>query len=141
MKIPLLPVWMLWGMGAIPTPEQQHSGSRGVPVPIPTDLQGLEGVQVSLTAQQDIVGHVEALADAQVVEEGRLADGVTQLHHGHICGQDGGDAHRTHTRAPVPEAGEPAPAPGLGDPRPLREGTVLAAPEATARDIRHRVER
>lgn len=107
MKIPLLLVWMLWGIGAIPSPEQQHPRSWGVPVS--TDLQGLEWGQVSLAAQQDVVGHVEALADTEVVEQGGLADGVAQLHHGHICGQDGRDAHGTHTRAPIPEAGEPTP--------------------------------
>lgn len=47
-------------------------------------LQGLEGVGVSVTVQDDVVGHAEALSDSHVVEEGELAEGVGHLHHSYV---------------------------------------------------------
>lgn len=110
----------------------------GVPVPVPTDLQGLEGGQVSLAAQQDVVGHVEALTDAQVVEEGGLADGVAQLHHGHVCRQDSEDAHRTEARPQIHGAGRNSHPRVWGHLHPLKEGMApaITAPEATVRGTR-----
>lgn len=48
-------------------------------------LQRLERVGVSVAVQDDVVGHAEALADSQVVEERELAEGIGHLHHRDIC--------------------------------------------------------
>lgn len=47
-------------------------------------LQRLEGVGISVTVQDDVVGHAEALSDAQVVEEGGLPEGIGHLHHSYV---------------------------------------------------------
>lgn len=49
------------------------------------DLQRLERVRVSVAVQDDVVGHAEALPDAQVIEERELAESIGHLHHGDIC--------------------------------------------------------
>lgn len=49
-------------------------------------LQRLERVGVSVAVQDDVVGHAEALPDAQVVEERGLTKSICHLHHGYVCG-------------------------------------------------------
>lgn len=55
-----------------------------------THLQGLERLGVGVAVQDDVVGHAEALSDAQVVEERGLAEGVRHLHHGEVWWRDTG---------------------------------------------------
>lgn len=47
-------------------------------------LQRLEGVGVGVAVQDDVVGHAEALSDAQVVEERGLAERIRHLHDSNV---------------------------------------------------------
>jgi hypothetical protein len=60
--------------------------------PLSTYTQGLQVREVSLGAQKHVVSHAEALPHAEVVEQGRLCQGVAHLQHHHICGYRGAGA-------------------------------------------------
>lgn len=83
--------WMeLRLLGArVPKPLARFQPGPAATGAVPAHLQGLEAGQGAVAAQQHVVGHVEALPHAQVVEERGLADGVAQLHHGHVCRTEG----------------------------------------------------
>lgn len=49
-------------------------------------LQRLRGVGVGVVVQDDVVGHVEALPHAQVVEQGGLPKHVAHVHNRDVCG-------------------------------------------------------
>lgn len=46
--------------------------------------QGLQVREVGLGAEEHIVGHAEALAHTQVVEQGGLCQGIAHFQHHHI---------------------------------------------------------
>lgn len=58
---------------------QRKRGARGF------DLERLGRVGVGVVVQDDVVGHVEALPHAQVVEQRRLAEDIAHVHHGDVC--------------------------------------------------------
>lgn len=71
-----------WGHGG----GMSHSLTVLPPRPTPCYLYGPQIVVMLVAVQDDVVGHAETLPDSQVIEEGRLAEGVAHLHYGHVCG-------------------------------------------------------
>lgn len=65
--------------------------------------KGLQVREVSLGAEQHVVGHAEALPHTKVVEERGLRQGAAHLQHHHVCGGAGGGPE---PQSLAPQAGE-----------------------------------
>lgn len=52
---------------------------------LPSYLDSLQIILLLVTVQDYVIGHAETFSHSQVIEKGRLAEGVAHLHHSYIC--------------------------------------------------------
>lgn len=90
------PISILGNLGPLPPPAPAPRHPASYP-------KGLQVREVSLGAEQHVVGHAEALPHTKVVEERGLRQGAAHLQHHHVCGGTGGGPE---PRSLVPQAGE-----------------------------------